>query len=264
MAASPRVPLRRGIATLASLVIALRLLRALDHESCGYLATTVAVPLAAGALIWGRALIAQLVARGAWWSMLLTSCLLAISTPVSGSALAASIAACSAIALLAVGGSGLEHSDDRFAPVAFRGTLLVALVLAIADASALSWFGIGNLYYEHRGSVLLVTPFMFAGVVGLLRLRTWGLVVSVATNAALVVLIATEVVYLPTPLRALFIGTSVLQLAIPVPMLVSILTKRPPAARPSAVTRVGPMLAIVAIAALAFVPLVTHRALLHW
>jgi hypothetical protein len=135
---------------------------------------------------------------------------------------------CSAGALLAAGRSGLEEGEGRFRPVAFRGTLMLALVLAMADTGALLWIGSGNLMFDHRPSALLVAVPMLLGVVGLLRLRTWGLIVSLASNILMVVLGLTRVLYLPGPLRGLFVGTAILQLLVPLPMLVTIARGRAP------------------------------------
>jgi hypothetical protein len=73
-----------------------------------------------------------------------------------------------------------------------------------------------------------MVPPMAAGVIGLLRLRTWGLILSVGSNLVVAVLALARVLYLPGPLRALFVGTAILQLIIPIPMLVTIVRGRAP------------------------------------
>jgi hypothetical protein len=149
--------------------------------------------------------------------MLLCACLIAITTPDDVQAIAAFTAVCTAIALLAAGRTGLDHPG--FAPVAFRGTLLVALVLAMADAGAFAWLGVGNAVFDHSWSVLMMVPPMIAGVIGLIRLRTWGLFVSLATNAAIATLALTGVLNLPGPVRQLFIGSAILQMIVPLPIV---------------------------------------------
>lgn len=248
--------IRRVLACLASFAIGVRFFQLFHHEANHvadrlFIDATILVPFAAGALIWWPALAAQLLARGAWWSMLLCGGLVAVTADDSFQALGALLASGTAIALLAAGRTGLG-ARPGFAPVAFRGTLLVALVLAMADAGAFTWFGVGNAMFEGSYSVLLVVPAMAAGVIGLLRLRTWGLVVSLATNLAVAILAATGVLALPGPVRPLFIGSAVLQLLVPLPMIVAIVRRRPPAAEAWSRVRVlAPMLIIVAIAALA-------------
>jgi hypothetical protein len=259
---------RRAIACLASVALGVRSFQ-LYHGSAHTLTDRVfidlslAIPFVAGAMIWSRFLAAQLLARGAWWSMLLCTCLISVTSgehePIMGL-----VIGCNAIALLAAGGIGLENRK-AFAPVAFRGTLLIALMLAMADAGAFAWFGLGNAVFDHSYSVAMVVPFMILGVIGLLRLRTWGLVVSLAANLAIATLAATGVLNLPSPLRQLFIGSAVLQMIIPLPMLVAIIRKQPP--RPAAWPRarkLAPALIVCSLAALALYATYVHDgALIH-
>jgi hypothetical protein len=220
---------------------------------------TVAVPFVAGALIWLPRLPAQLLARGAWWSMLLFGALLSLTADMTDRHSGARVAICAAIGLLASGSIGLENRG-RFAPVAFRGTLLVALVLAMADAGGFLWFGTGNAVYMHSWSVLAMVPAMVIGVVGLLQLRVWGLIVSLATNAAIAVLALTHVLALPSPLRELFVGSAVLQLVVPLPMLVAIVRHRaPPADAWRRTKAIVPAVIIAAIAGLSIYAAYVHH-----
>ncbi|HUJ61846.1 MAG TPA: hypothetical protein VLX92_25250 [Kofleriaceae bacterium] len=251
VAIKPRI--RLAVACAASLAIAIRLYLVMPHayDSAAeriFTYATIAVPGVAALLIWSRALAAQLLARGTWWSMLLLGTLVAMIGDRDARHVAAFAAACSALALIAAGSRGLD-SRGRFTPVAFRGTLLVALVLAMADAGGLAWFGAGSAVFEHRYSVVMVVPLMIVGVIGLLRLRTWGLIVSMIANATIVVLAAAGVLTLPTPLRQLFIGSAALQLIIPLPMIVSIVRGRAP--DPTAFRRTKAVAPIVVIVALA-------------
>ncbi len=255
--------IRRAIACIASLALGVRFFLLLHHEgdtlgSNLFIDATIAIPFAAGALIWSRRLAAQLLARGAWWSMLLCAGLIAITTPYDLQKIGAFTAACTALALLAAGATGLE-SRPGFAPVAFRGTLLVALVLAMADAGAFSWLGIGNAVFDHSWSVLMMVPPMIAGVIGLLRLRTWGLFVSLATNAAIATLALAGVLNLPSPVRQLFIGSAILQMIVPLPMIASIIRRQPPSADAWRRTRtIAPMVIVSAVAALALYATYVH------
>lgn len=255
--------IRTTLASLASLAIAARIYLLLGSWRSGvqdiFQGLTLAVPVVAGLLIWSRRLPAQLLARGAWWAMLLFAAILSITSPSYGRSLGAFVAACCAIALLAAGGRGLDNRG-RFAPVAFRGTLLVALVLAMADAGAFAWFGLGNAIFEHSYSVIVIVPLMVAGVVGLLQLRTWGLVVGLVANLTIVILAATGVLNLPSPLRQLFIGSAALQMVVPLPMIVSILRGRAP--RPDAWRRtkaIVPAVVVLAIAALCLYACLLHH-----
>jgi hypothetical protein len=191
------------------------------------LAMVVIAPLGAAVLIFSRHLPAQLLARGTWWSYLLTSALVTCVDEPSVRHLAGLTAGATAFALLAAGREGLEASAGRFQPVAFRGTLTVALVLAMADTGAMLWLGLVTLL-RHDCRLILMVPLMAAGIVGLLRLRMWGLLAGLAANILVATLAATRVLGLPDPLRGLFIGTALLQLLVPLPMLVAIVRRRPP------------------------------------
>jgi hypothetical protein len=246
---------RRLVACLASMAIGVRLYLVIPiteaHHAREVLfgGATIAVPFVVAALVWTNRLTAQLLARGAWWSMLLLG-MLGAMTGRRDAGFGVFIASCSAGALLAAGGAGLA-SRGRFAPVAFRGTLLISLVLAIADTGAITWFGIGEATFDHKYWVPCIAVPMIVGVIGLVRLRTWGLIVNALTNAAIIVLVGKRIVALPSPLRELFMVSATVQLLIPIPMLASILRGRAP--NPDAWRRtkaIAPIAIILAIVGL--------------
>jgi hypothetical protein len=187
---------------------------------------TIAVPFVAAALVWTNRITAQLLARGAWWSMLLLGMLAALGGR-RDAGFGVFVTSCAGGALLAAGGAGLA-SRGRFAPVAFRSTLLISLVLAIADTGAVTWFGIGAATFDHTYWIPCIAVPMIIGVVGLVRLRTWGLIVNALTNAAIIALVHTNVLALPSPLRQMFMASAAVQLLIPLPMFVSIVRGRAP------------------------------------
>jgi hypothetical protein len=98
--------------------------------------------------------------------------------------------------------------------------------------------------------LLLLLPPMAAGVIGLLRLRTWGLLVGVATNLLIVTLMVAKVVPVPHwSVRVLIISSAVAQLIVPLPMLVTIAMRRAPGPdRWRAARAVGATCVIVALA----------------
>jgi hypothetical protein len=241
------------------------LFRELHQETFGRLSqqlfvdAIIATPIVAAALIWSGRLGAQLLARGAWWSMLLIGAIMAMEGSNSERAYGAYIALANATALLVAGGTGLADNRGRFAPMAFRGTLIVALVLAIADTGAFACFGLGTALFSDHASVILLVPFMLTGVIGLLRLRTWGLIVSLCTNLLIAILALTRTLPLPTELRWLFVGTAMLQLLVPIPMIVAIIRGTPP--RPDAWRRTKiavPAMMISAIALLSIYAAFVH------
>jgi hypothetical protein len=256
--------IRKAIACAGSICIGATFYRAwgaeIHHRFDQLLfGVTVAVPCVAGGLIWSQRLVAQLLARGTWWSMMLFGTLMSLAAYTDDRRSGATIATCAAVALVAAGRTGLENRG-RFAPVAYRGTLLVALVLAMADAGGFLWVGTADAVYEHRWSVLAMVPPMVVGVIGLLQLRVWGLIVSLATNATIAILAVTQVLALPSPLRQLFAASAVLQILVPLPMLVAMVRHRAP--HPDAWRRtklVLPTVIITTIAALSLYAAYIHH-----
>jgi hypothetical protein len=188
----------------------------------------IAIPTIAAGAIWLRRLSGQLLARGIWWSLLLFTTFLLATGPASGARRGGYLACFAATALLSAGREGLEGRSGRFQPVAFRGTLMLALVLAMADVVVFLSGGLGTLADGGTPTMLLFLVPMIASIVGLLRLATWGLIVSIATNLVVMLCLVTRLLDIPPELRALFVGTAGLQLIVPVPMLVTILRRRVP------------------------------------
>jgi len=216
----------------------------------------LAAPVLPAAAIWCRPLALQLLARSFWWVQLLYASFASL-TGLSDRHVRA-VALGSACALLAAGRVGLADERGRFRPVAFRGTLTLALILAMADAAAFSWIGVTETIEDGRLRLIFFAPPMIAAVIGLLRLRTWGLLVSVVTNVVVAVVVGAVVRDFSDEGRALFVGNAIVQLLIPLPMWITIIRRRPPPpdrwqkARAIAATFVIVALAVVAIASAQF------------
>jgi len=223
---------RRVVASLASLAIgvsfAARFVGSeLRPPEWVLWAIFTGVPALACAAVWTRPLWAQLFARGVWWSFLAFGTFMAL-TGGSDRSLGTENAVAGAAALLAAGRLGLDAADGRFRPVAFRGTLLLALVLAMADLLLFLWVGVLGAADGH-GALLLLLPPMAAGVIGLMRLRTWGLLVGMATNVLIVTLMATRTLHFPHwSIRVLILSSAVAQLIVPLPMLATMAMRRAP------------------------------------
>jgi hypothetical protein len=237
MTVSRSVVARGVLASLASATFASALYHLIAGEHGGrlleraFLDSVIVVPAVAAGLIWLRPIAAQLLARGAWWSFLLGGGLLSVAARDDVARFGFLAVACNGIALLAAGRTGLGEGAEgagRFRPVAFRGTLILALVLAIADTGAFLWMGSGTAMFGGHPSLLIMAMPMAVGVLGLLRLRTWGLLLSLASSLLVAILGSTGVLYLEGPLRTLFVSTACLQLLVPLPMLVSIWRGRSP------------------------------------
>lgn len=207
---------------------------------------------ASAALVHHRATAAQLFVRGVWWSNLVLGALACVgSTDETWAGLALALG-CGA-ALLAAGGSGLDRTEGAFQPVAFRFNLMLGLVLAMADAQALVLFGT----WEVADGAPMQSPALLYGlaaihavaIAGLLGLRAWGLLLSAATSAAVIVCATEGVLRLPTVLAAALVGTSIAQLFLALPVFVALVRRSAPKARPT-LSRVAPAVPIAFVVAL--------------
>lgn len=268
---------RRVFASGLSVALSLGILRAFltaDGRISGvrdWLAVSaiIAPPAVAAALIWSRRVGAQILARACWWSILVFGTLtLATISPAgteSGRRQLFAGVLCAGAALLAVGRSGLDATRGRFQPVAFRGTLLLSLLLAMADCGPFGFMSLFALAASHPiRHELFIGLGLFAltltGVVGLLRLRTWGLLVALVTNVLVGALAWSGFFGSHGPLRVLFMTTAALQLVVPLPMIVTLVRRRPPPPdRWQNVRVVGATVVIVALAAVSAYAGLAHR-----
>jgi len=213
----------------------------------------MSAPLLAAVSIASRRVGFQLLARGIWWSFLLLGGLIAAMIGLEDdgkSGYPCLFTVANAFCLLAVGTTGLDDDGGRFRPAAFRGTLLLAMVLAIADSVTLLWIGSAQAVDARAFGALFLVPGMIVGVIGLLRLRTWGLLISLTCNVLVAILASTGVLNLPAELRWLLVSTAIAQLLVPVPMWIAIARRRlPPPERFRRLKRVVSTAVIAGIAA---------------
>ena len=254
---------KRLLASIASVAIAVFFFRTFEPRPRGgewiLTALVCGIPLLAGGVIWIRRVSFQMLARGLWWSVLLVGVLMALSNE-SVKHDGAFVVLAATLALLITGASGLSERDEHFRPLAFRGTLTLALVLAMADTASFLWLGVGSAIYREGSFIILLVPPMLAGIVGLLRLRTWGLVLSLACSLTVAVAALARLIELPGPFRALFITTALAQLLVPLPMLITIVRGRVPGEdRWSDFRRVGATTILVAIAGISVYGAFLHR-----
>lgn len=212
----------------------------------------------------------QMLARAVAWSSLLIGVLVAVWGVRDVSVTGPVIALGSAAALLALGGRGLGLSSGSFRPLAFRGQLLVALVLAMADAQTLLFSGIvdnarlfsppGFSALESLGLLLLnivLTPSlwgaaaMMLAVWGLLRLRTWALLLNLVLNVVVGIGAMTGVLAVSLPVAGALVTTAGIQLLLAVPILAAALGDNNPDRPP--LGRAGARVARLVIAGLAIV-----------
>ncbi len=176
---------------------------------------------------------AQLLCRGAAWFQLLIGTVAAVSShawePVA-------IALGAGLALLAIGTTGLaagEATRGSFAPVAFRRSLMVSLVMGMAEIQGLSAVsstlmhesGKNQLYAASLGVCAVV---LAVGVVGLYRLRVWGLLMHLLAMVGLASIVVSLVPGTTSEVSPLFVwfATVTVQMLVPLPMVLAIVSRR--------------------------------------
>jgi hypothetical protein len=166
----------------------------------------------------------QLFARAVLWANLLLGTLIATSSRGSEESIATMLVAATGVSLLALGRDGVEadgaEGSGAFAPKAWRGTLLLAMVLGLADAQSLLLFGALDKY-EHGLPKLACAAFIALGVFGLYRMRVWGVLVSLAANLVVGALALAGRLGLPEPLVVGLVATALVQLLLPTPIVLA-------------------------------------------
>ncbi len=214
----------------------------------------VVLPLAL--LVWAsltletRSLARQMLVRAIAWSSLVIGVMVAAVGLPEFSWCGPPIAVGSGAALLSMGGRGLGITSTVFRPIAFRAQLLVALVLAMADAQTLVFSGLVEVV-SYRipplPGVPLVTKILFGGqiavqvllhpalvsgavmivaIAGIVRLRTWALLLNLVANVAIAALALDGTLHVSPPVAIALSLTATVQLLLPVPILAAALGDR--------------------------------------
>jgi hypothetical protein len=186
----------------------------------------------AGALVWRRHLGSELMVRAVLWSNLLLGVLLAVAGGSHEQQQGGVIAFSTGIALLVLGRGGLERPSASFSPAAFRGSLVLALVMALADTQSLALFGALRLERSHHDDaapLLACAGLMVLALVGLYRLRLWGLVLNIVANVVIAGLALAGALDVPKLFAWALATTALIQLALPLPLVRAIVRGRPPA-----------------------------------
>jgi hypothetical protein len=179
---------------------------------------------------------AQLAARGIWWFNLLFGTVAAIA---AGDWEPTLIACGAGLALLSAWDAGLrsgERTRGPFEPVAFRRSLLVSITMAVAEVQLLA-MGSAMLFLGHQpevGAGAAACALVLAlGTYGLFRLRFWGVLLHLTAMLGVATLVALAMKHAHgVDVIAVWVGTVSVQMLLPMPMLLTILRRRP--------VRVGP------------------------
>ncbi|MBL4686241.1 MAG: pentapeptide repeat-containing protein [Nannocystaceae bacterium] len=208
----------------------------------------------------------QMLARAVLWSNLVVGGLVACSFMTAvDRGIGALIAIACAVAIVRIGSQGLDNAapGDTFQPIRFRGHLLLALVMAFADAQTLMFSAVMQLRVEVAGwnligTILYAGPTTIAAVTmavivwGLYRLRTWALIGNLVANITIAVLAADGTLGLSVPVAGALVMTAGVQMFIPVPIFAAALGDRKagrPLVRPHATKLLH--LSVIALAVLA-------------
>ncbi len=197
----------------------------------------LAIPLLgvvlASVLFWRRQFGAQVLARAFCWSALALGFLVVMATKGEKANTPLLLCLCSGAALLAAGRHGLSvasRAGSRFSPAAFAGPLTAGLVLAIADLQTLlMWGAMATTSSSHHIEVFRIGMFtgaavMFVAIIGVYRLKMWGILLNLAANVAIATfaIFASEV---PPPIAWTLSATALMQFLLPIPMLISLSRK---------------------------------------
>lgn len=197
----------------------------------------VILPIAAlaVAITWVRRrdLAAQMMVRALAWSALVIGCIISVFGRGVFNLMGPFIVMGAGTALLLLGGRGLGMSSPLFRPLAFRNHLLLALVLATADAGTLLFgatmqigmgVGRGSIEYLVMGVPTMICGLVMAAAVGgIYRLRTWALVLNLFANVAIAFLAMSGYLGLTIPVATALAATATIQLLLPVPILAAAL-----------------------------------------
>lgn len=212
---------RKALTACAALVTAGTFF-AFDGSTPWSLGVPISMLVMATALSFREHLPSQVLVRAALWSNLILGALITVSSHASEALVAYIMLMGSATGLLSIGRFGLDLPSNRFAPVAFRASLVLALVMALADTQSLVLFGgihVEGKHFDAAAPLLACAGVMMVALVGLYRLAVWGLVLNLATNIAVAGLAVSGSLDLPKPVVVALCTTALVQLLLPVPLL---------------------------------------------
>lgn len=193
---------------------------------------TIYVPviaIAAGAVaIHFRSLGAQLLGRALFWSnFVLGSLLCFIGSGSERTAALALLIGCGIALVLAERRALAEAAGDRgVRPAAFAGTIELLMVLALADAQ--TSLLLGSIHAASGSAPFFVAAIaLIVGFIGLYRLALWGVVITMATASALSLALLSGRLGMSDASLVPFGIVFGAQVLAPLPMLYSLVTKRP-------------------------------------
>lgn len=189
---------------------------------------------ASSVLMHRRSLAGQLLARAVWWSNLVLGGIIFLCSSGHERPLGLLLALGSGGALVLAGKERLDEKSASFAPIAYRGTLTAILVMALADVQSLFLFGVlswretccGASHHAQSLALLVVGGALAIAMLGLFRLRVWGLALAALGNLALVGVVVSWGQPLPSGLMLAYLGSAIVQLVLIVRITVGLVRGR--------------------------------------
>lgn len=285
VAADPRCSGPRVIALVASLAAAvapgwLFYCHVSDSELFMLGLIYTAALAATGLLALVRSVGALLFARSVWWSAFGLAALVVLfarhETPLTY--VMFGMQAATAVALLASRRIKPPRSGTELTPVAYRGAITLSMIMALADAQALGWLGLTQLFLRDidgiqrfglPGAAMLgAACIAMIALYGLYKLRLWGLVLSTLTTAAIGALAFTPVFGMrgAGPLPYAFALSAVVQIALLTPLFAAIVRRRapaPPSPRSQQLAQLAPVALILLVTALSISLIALGRPLIR-
>lgn len=165
-------------------------------------------------LLSSRTAGAQMLLRALLWSTAMLGALANISEPhlVPVTALAANLACGGALLVLRAHGLEPERYRGSFAPIAHHGVLTLMMILAVADAQTLVSWSLGAKLRDLAPGLCGLA--MIAGIVGLYRLRLWGLLCNLVLSIAVAALALGGALEVPPVVVAMLCTSAALQLVL--------------------------------------------------
>lgn len=195
---------------------------------------------------------AQLLARALWWSGLLTATVTTLTEVGTAPVLFSAVAVASGAMLL-----WLEHRADG-ATVGFgfelsrhRSTMMLLMVLAMADTETLLAAALNHdepAVYHLAAIDLACALAMAVAMIGLYRLRVWGLVATVGVDVVVAGLGVAGLLVYSDAFAWVMVVTAVLQVALAVPLLRTLLSGRSGAMSFRSGPRIGRVVILVLLA----------------
>jgi hypothetical protein len=213
----------------------------------------------AAVLVVREGLGAQLLARASWWSYLALGVVWSFGPAEALPAAGALLATCTGVALLAAGRGGTVRGDTRsgFDPLAFRGVVLLAMILAIAQAQLLALVAALRLESATATAATAWLPALalatVVGVIGLHRLQLWGLLALPAVALSSLAVLALGLVPLGPLLRISLAALALVQVVLPLPVLLAIRRGAGPVARAQELPHRAPAVVVVVLVLAAIV-----------